>query len=136
MNTNIGAAAVPATTDLSCFCFFVLLVIVFLIVMAVRKKNNKNSESINENDIYANQEQMQQKYGKNTNQFYKPNVNANNSYDKSVYFTETHITYDEMMADKGKSGEYSISRELEKISGFKKIMFNTYLPTEKVRTTE
>ncbi|MBR1443002.1 MAG: NERD domain-containing protein [Firmicutes bacterium] len=119
-----------------CVCFMGIIVVFWIIIIVLRKhkreikdidesKNNKQNNSITT--------QLNKNYMLSSNR----NVTTKTTnYNESVYYTETHISYDEMMSDKGKSGEYNISRELEKINSFKKIMFNTYLPTENDRTTE
>lgn len=52
------------------------------------------------------------------------------------YFTATGKSYYDTILDKGNYGEYLIYKCLDYISGYKKFLFNLYIPTSSVHTTE
>lgn len=57
-------------------------------------------------------------------------------YRRTVYFKQTRTPYGQLRRDKGKWGEYLIYKELEKVAGYKRFLFNCYVPTTRGRTTE
>lgn len=52
------------------------------------------------------------------------------------YFKSTHFSYFNVLLDKGKSGEYKIYNSLSGLPGYKKFIFNCYLPKYNTETTE
>lgn len=56
-------------------------------------------------------------------------------YLESAYFSETQYPYEEVKKDKGKRGEYLTSKMIEQINSNKRILFNLFLPKEKVGET-
>lgn len=57
-------------------------------------------------------------------------------YQQSKYYEQTGITYKTLRSDVGKLGEYYTSEELKNLQGYKKYLFNCYLPKEDGTTTE
>ena len=57
-------------------------------------------------------------------------------YEKSFYYQQTKLPYKELIKNKGKIGEYKISDLISSLDGYKKIIFNSYIPTPDGRTTE
>ncbi len=57
-------------------------------------------------------------------------------YEATVYFEQTKITYREMLKDTGRVGEYYIFDQLKNLDGYKKFIFNCYIPKSDDRTTE
>ena len=57
-------------------------------------------------------------------------------YEKSFYYQQTKLPYKELIKNKGKIGEYKISDLISFLDGYKKIIFNSYIPTPDGRTTE
>ena len=64
------------------------------------------------------------------------NVVKNITYRKTDYFRITHISYSKIRTDKGKLGEYNLYKHLEPLQGYKRFIFNCYLPKEDNTTTE
>ena len=57
-------------------------------------------------------------------------------YKKTEYFIQTHTPYICMLRDKGRKGEYFTYRSLTALPGYKKFLFNCYLPKNDGATTE
>ena len=57
-------------------------------------------------------------------------------YYKSDYSSQTKKNYGEVVIDKGSMGEYDTYRYLDKIEGYKKCLFNTFIPKTNGETTE
>lgn len=57
----------------------------------------------------------------------KPKQNLKLDYEQSDYYQETHTSYEDMITDKGKAGEYAAYRNICNISGYKKFLFNVYV---------
>lgn len=58
------------------------------------------------------------------------------SFKSSLYSKETKLGYFKVIKDKGLSGEYFISRILEKTKGYHRIIVNCYVPKGNGHTTE
>lgn len=57
-------------------------------------------------------------------------------YMASDYYKMTQFSYREMLADVGKRGEYDTYRCLKALKGYKKYLFNCYIPKEDGTSTE
>jgi len=57
-------------------------------------------------------------------------------YMASDYYKMTQFSYREMLADAGKRGEYDTYRCLKALKGYKKYLFNCYIPKEDGTSTE
>lgn len=57
-------------------------------------------------------------------------------YEKTNYFQQTHISNLHMRLNKGRIGEYYIYKYLEDIPGYKRFLFNLYIPKGNDETTE
>ena len=57
-------------------------------------------------------------------------------YEKTTYYKQTQIPYNELKHDKGKMGECKVCNIADSVNGYKKIRLNSYIPTEDGRTTE
>lgn len=57
-------------------------------------------------------------------------------YDKTEYSKQTHASFLSVRFDKGKYGEYLTYNELKKIDGYKKFLFNCFIPKDDNKTTE
>ena len=57
-------------------------------------------------------------------------------YINSDYYHMTHVSYWSMLSDLGKIGEYDTYRCLQSLDGYKKFLFNCYIPKEDETTTE
>ena len=57
-------------------------------------------------------------------------------YRKTEYYDQTHLSYLQMRLDKGRYGEYLTYKSLNQIAGYKKYLFNCYIPKEDGNTTE
>ena len=62
---------------------------------------------------------------------YKQKQPINLDYEQSDYYKETHTSYEDMIIDKGKAGEYAAYRNICNISGYKKFLFNVYVEDSK-----
>lgn len=62
--------------------------------------------------------------------------NKNDQFKKSEYYKQTHSPMLSTIYYKGKLGEYLIYRNLMGIEGYKKFLFNCYVPKENGETTE
>jgi|GEM_PF-796795 len=62
--------------------------------------------------------------------------NRLNKYKETEYAKETNYNFDEIENDLGKSGEFKIYEQLEKIGDYKKFIFNAYIPKEHNETSE
>lgn len=58
------------------------------------------------------------------------------AYEKTEYFAQTHHSYGAVNRDKGTGGEYDLYRCLSPLEGYKRFLFNCYLPKEDGETTE
>lgn len=63
-------------------------------------------------------------------------VILNKKYKESEYYKQTHKSMFSMSEDKGSSAEYFIGKKLQNLSGYKKIIYNCYLPKTDTETTE
>ena len=59
-----------------------------------------------------------------------------NAYMKSDYYAATQTPYGAVRYDKGRYGEYLISKCLSPLEGDKKFLFNCYIPKNNNTTTE
>lgn len=57
-------------------------------------------------------------------------------YEATAYFEQTKIPYKEMLKDIGRVGEYYIFDQLKNLNGYKKFLFNCYIPKSDAKTTE
>lgn len=57
-------------------------------------------------------------------------------YEKSDYYKQTRNSFHSMRFNKGIRGEFLIWKYLQKLSGYKKYLFNCYLPKKNAETTE
>ena len=57
-------------------------------------------------------------------------------YEKTEYYIQTKNTYQSVRTDTGRIGEYYICKYLDKLEGYRKYLFNVYLPKEDGETTE
>ncbi len=57
-------------------------------------------------------------------------------YEKTDYFIQTHNSYHSIRFNKGIKGEYLTWKYLQKLDGYKKYLFNCYIPKENGTTTE
>lgn len=57
-------------------------------------------------------------------------------YEKSDYCKQTHNSYHDVRFNKGIKGEYLIWKYLQKLTGYKKYLFNCYIPKNNDETTE
>lgn len=57
-------------------------------------------------------------------------------YKKSEYYIQTKNTYTNVMKDKGHLGEFLIYEQLKTLNGYKKFLFNVYVPKMNGGTTE
>jgi hypothetical protein len=88
-----------------------LFIIVILLNIAKRKTKKKTNKQIKKSD------KVVKKIPKD-------------DYQESDYFKETHTSYEDMITDKGKAGEYATYRALKNIQGYKRFLFNTYIPNK------
>jgi hypothetical protein len=59
-----------------------------------------------------------------------------NIYLKSEYFATTKTPYRKMRRDKGLYGEYLIYKQLTRLDGYKRFLFNCYIPKDDGTTSE
>lgn len=57
-------------------------------------------------------------------------------YESTSYFEQTKIPYKQMLKDTGRVGEYYIFDQLKNLNGYKKFLFNCYVPKSDDKTTE
>ena len=57
-------------------------------------------------------------------------------YEKTEYYLQTKIPYGSVRFDKGRLGEFYTYRYLKILEGYKRFLFNVYLPKENGETTE
>lgn len=57
-------------------------------------------------------------------------------YKKTEYYAVTHAPYFSVMLDAGRLGEYDTYQHLKSLKGYKKFLFNCYIPKEDEETTE
>lgn len=57
-------------------------------------------------------------------------VNNRKKYKKTEYYLQTHNSYSQVHSDKGSRGEYYIYESISKLEGYKKFLFNLYIPKE------
>ena len=57
-------------------------------------------------------------------------------YEKTDYYIQTKKSYISVMRDKGHLGEFYTYKNLKKLKGHKRFLFNLYLPKENGETTE
>ena len=57
-------------------------------------------------------------------------------YEKTEYYLQTKIPYGRVRLDKGHLGEFYIYKYLKAFDGYKRFLFNVYLPKENGETTE
>lgn len=60
----------------------------------------------------------------------------NKRHTESEYYKQTHKSIFEVTADRGSWGEYEISKSLENISGYSRMIYNCYIPKSDGTTTE
>ena len=61
---------------------------------------------------------------------------AKKKYKESEYYNQTHKSLYEVILNKGATGEYLIGKKLQKIPGYKKLIYNCYVPKTGGTTTE
>ncbi len=59
-----------------------------------------------------------------------------NKYEETEYYQQTHLPYRSVGRDKGHLGEYYTYRYLVPLPGYKRFLFNLYIPKENGETTE
>ena len=93
---------------------FIALLPFFLIVIIINviKNNCKKKKKTNNNAV---------------GNIYKLDTSSKLDYEQSDYFKETNTSYEDMITDKGKVGEYAAYRNIRNISGYKKFLFNVYI---------
>lgn len=95
-----------------CVPYIIILIVIYIIVVFF--KNNKNANTDKKtNKQRDKQQQISDKEGK--------------EYKETEYYKETHTSYEDMITDKGKAGEYAAYRNICNISGYKKFLFNVYI---------
>ena len=57
-------------------------------------------------------------------------------YEKTEYFQQTNIPYRSVFHNKGNLGEYYTYNNLKDLNGYKRFLFNVYIPKENGETTE
>lgn len=57
-------------------------------------------------------------------------------YEKTVYYAQTALPYKALVHDKGRLGEYYTFMHLCNLGGYKKFLFNCYVPKTDEKTTE
>ncbi|HJC45676.1 MAG TPA: NERD domain-containing protein [Candidatus Faecalibacterium faecigallinarum] len=63
-------------------------------------------------------------------------VASKSRYKKTDYYDQTHKSFWSMQFDKGSQGEYLIWDSLQQLPGYKKFLFNCYLPKRNGESTE
>ena len=63
-------------------------------------------------------------------------VASKSRYQKTDYYDQTHKSFWSMQFDKGSQGEYLIWDSLQQLPGYKKFLFNCYLPKRNGESTE
>ena len=63
-------------------------------------------------------------------------VASKSRYKKTDYYDQTHKSFWSMQFDKGSQGEYLIWDSLQQFPGYKKFLFNCYLPKRNGESTE
>lgn len=58
------------------------------------------------------------------------------NYEKSDYYKQTHNSFHVIRFNKGIKGEFLIWKYLQKFTGYKKFLFNCYIPKDNNETTE
>lgn len=64
------------------------------------------------------------------------NVKRKKQYEKTEYYQQTHIPYMNVRFNKGRLGEYYTYKYLEALTGYKRYLFNLYIPKNNGETTE
>lgn len=101
-----------------------------------KERTNKNTEKIFSDKI-KNEREYKTTYKTRTIKQNGTTITENNiNYKDSIYYKETGIEYNEMITDKGRAGEYGTSVRLERITGYKKFLINTYIKKDNDKTTE
>lgn len=96
------------------------IVIIAAIVIVICGNSKKSTEQ--------NNKKSKGKYnGSNNPKEEKP---TKVDYENTDYFKETHTSYEDMIMDKGKAGEYSTYRSIMNVKGYKRFLFNTYVPNK------
>lgn len=57
-------------------------------------------------------------------------------YESTEYYKQTHVPYSVVCHDRGRAGEFRIYECLQSLEGYKRFLFNTYLPKTNGSTTE
>lgn len=60
----------------------------------------------------------------------------NRQYKKTEYYEQTNLPYLRVLFNKGRLGEYYTYQYLKPLAGYKRYLFNLYIPKEKEETTE
>ncbi len=68
--------------------------------------------------------------------FYEIFIASKSRYQKTDYYNQTHKKFWDLQFDKGSQGEYLLWDSLQQLPGYKKFLFNCYLPKENGETTE
>lgn len=93
---------------------YIIIAIIIMIIKSRTSKKNKNKG-------------YNKEYNRKQNKEITPAIDKTD-YEQTEYFKETGTTYEEMIMDKGKAGEYAAFRELQLIYGEKKFLYNVYVP--------
>lgn len=67
---------------------------------------------------------------------YVVEIKRKKEYEKTEYYLQTKNTYMSVRFNKGRLGEFYTYKYLKALSGYKRFLFNIYLPKEKGDTTE
>ena len=57
-------------------------------------------------------------------------------YEKTEYYQQTHVPYKNVRFNKGRLGEYYTYKYLKSLTGYKRYLFNLYIPKSNGETTE
>lgn len=57
-------------------------------------------------------------------------------YEKTEYFKQTHLSFTAVLRDKGRSGEFDTYNAVKNLGGYKRFLFNVYVPKENGETSE
>lgn len=64
------------------------------------------------------------------------NQTMHSELQQADYFMQTHNSYYQVMSDAGKRGEFQISQLIDHLIGYKRILYNCYIPKPDGGTTE
>ncbi len=58
------------------------------------------------------------------------------NYKKTEYYLQTNVSFLRLLIDTGRLGEYYTYKYLKSLEGYKRYLFNVYIPKENGETTE